>query len=168
MHAALPRSMKDDTIDALELLRTQHQEVEDLIGKIEKTEDAGKKSALFIELADNLAAHATIEEKIFYPAAREHIPETTDHVLESIEEHHVVVWMLSELNGMDPKDERFTAKVTVLMENVRHHVEEEEDEWFPQVRKAMGRKILQELGERMEAAKAEAPDDPLKLSSAIA
>src|SRR5579859_5346547 len=83
----------------------------------------------------------------------------TDHVLESIEEHHVVVWMLSELAGMDPADERFTAKVTVLIESVRHHVEEEEQDWFPEVRKAMGRKVLQRLGQEMAAAKATAPAD---------
>jgi len=76
--------------------------------------------------------------------------------------------MLSELAGMDPADERFTAKVTVLIENVRHHVEEEEQDWFPKVREAIGRKVLQELGQQMEAAKKDAPHDPLKLSSARA
>jgi hemerythrin superfamily protein len=157
-------------MDAIVLLKDDHKTVEKLFKKFEKTGDGSYKTKrkLVDQMITELTAHAYIEEKIFYPAARERVPETTDHVLESIEEHHVVVWMLSELNGMDPQDERFTAKVNVLMENVRHHVEEEEDEWFPQVRKAMGRKTLQELGERMEAAKAEAPDDPLKLSSAIA
>ena len=76
--------------------------------------------------------------------------------------------MLSELAGMDPADERFTAKVTVLIENVRHHVEEEERDWFPQVRKAMGRKVLQQLGEEMAAAKTTAPADPLSNLSAQA
>lgn len=94
------------------------------------------------------------------------MPETAEHVLESVEEHHVVMWMLSELSTVDATDERFDAKMTVLMENVRHHVEEEEQEWFPQVRAAIGRKRLQELGERMEAAKADAPTDPLRLASA--
>jgi hemerythrin-like domain-containing protein len=61
---------------------------------------------------------------------------------------------------MDPQDERFDAKVTVLQENVEHHVEEEEQEWFPEVRKEMGRKRLQELGEQMEAAKKKAPREP--------
>jgi hypothetical protein len=89
-------------------------------------------------------------------------------VLESIEEHHVVVWMLSELAGMDPADERFTAKATVLIENVRHHVKEEEQDWFPEVRKAMGRKVLQQLGEEMTAAKPDAPKDPLANLSAKA
>ena len=85
-----------------------------------------------------------------------------------VEEHHVVVWMLSELMNMDPSHERYDAKMTVLMENVRHHVEEEEQEWFPEVRKGLGRKRLQELGERMEAARSDAPSDPLSLISASA
>ncbi|MGW6978829.1 hemerythrin domain-containing protein [Streptomyces sp. NPDC054932] len=116
---------------------------------------------------DRRTHHDTwIEEKIFYPAAREAAPDTKDHVLESIEEHHVVLWMLSELKDLDPTDERFDAKMTVLMENVRHHVEEEEKEWFPEVRKAMGRNRLTELGEQMEAAKKAAPGDPLAVPSA--
>jgi hemerythrin superfamily protein len=157
-------------MDAIVLLKDDHKTVEKLFKKFEKTADGAHKTKrkLVDQIITELTTHAYIEEKIFYPTARESVPETTDHILESIEEHHVVVWMLSELAGMDPADERFTAKVTVLIENVRHHVEEEEDEWFPQVRKAMGRKTLKELGERLEAAKAEAPDDPLKLSSATA
>jgi hypothetical protein len=74
--------------------------------------------------------------------------------------------MLAELAGMDPTDERYKAKFTVLMENVRHHVKEEEDEWFPEVRKAMGRKALADLGDRMTAARSEAPRSPLELPSA--
>lgn len=93
-------------------------------------------------------------------AARAVVPDTADHVLESIEEHHVVVWMLSELAGMDPANDRYKAKVTVLIENVRHHVKEAEQDWFPQVRKGMGRKALQELGEQLVAAKADAPKTP--------
>jgi hypothetical protein len=103
---------------------------------------------------------------MFYPTARRAVPQTEEHVLESVEEHHVVMWMLSELTHTDPYDERFNAKMAVLMENVRHHVEEEEQEWSAKVRAAMGRKRLQELGEAMEAAKADAPSDPMQLASA--
>ena len=113
-----------------------------------------------------LTAHAFIEETIFYPAARDGVPETTDHVLESVEEHHVVAWLLSELKNLDPSDETFDAKVTVLIENVEHHADEEENEWFPEVRKALGRNRLVELGERMQAARPKAPADPLSLMSA--
>src|SRR6185437_6384755 len=74
--------------------------------------------------------------------------------------HHIVKWVLSELESMTPGDERFDAKVTVLIENVRHHVEEEEQEFFPMVRSELGRKALGDLGEAMAAAKKVAPTNP--------
>ncbi|GII80053.1 hemerythrin [Sphaerisporangium rufum] len=155
-------------MDAIVLLKEDHKTVEKLFKEFEKAEDASpkEKQKIVQKIAHELTAHAYIEEEIFYPAARAEVPETDDHVLESVEEHHVVVWLLSELDKLDPADERYDAKVTVLIENVRHHVEEEEQEWFPKVRSALGRNKLQELGERMEKAKADAPADPLKLLSA--
>ncbi|MET9694180.1 hemerythrin domain-containing protein [Streptomyces sp. NPDC006514] len=117
-------------------------------------------------MIEELTTHTWIERKTFCPAAGGADPGTKDHALESIEEHHVLLWMLSELKGLDPSDERFDAKMSVLMANVRHHVEEEEKEWFPEVRKAIGRNRLTELGEQMEAAKKKAPADPLTVPSA--
>ncbi len=163
-------------MDAIVLLKNDHKTVEKLFKQFEKTlkkgdqspADLKAKSALVAEIIQELTTHTFIEETIFYPAAREAAPDTGDHVLESFEEHHVVVWMLSELGGLDPADETYDAKMRVLMENVRHHVEEEEQEWFPKVRAEMGRKVLQELGQQMEAAKKDAPSDPLKVRSARA
>lgn len=156
--------------DAIVLLKNDHKTVEKLFKEFEKADDEAydEKRRIADSIIEELTVHAYIEEEIFYPAAREAVPETKDHVLESVEEHHVVVWMLSELLGMDPKEETFDAKVTVLTENVRHHVEEEEDEWFPEVRSAMGRKRLQELGQRMIDARPDAPKNPLELKSAHA
>ena len=88
------------------------------------------------------------------------MPDIEDHVLQSLEEHHVAKWVASEVDGMKPDEERFRAKVTVLIESVRHHVEEEETELFPQVRQALGRKALAELGSTMEQAKKFAPIRP--------
>ncbi|MCX5613391.1 hemerythrin domain-containing protein [Streptomyces sp. NBC_00047] len=155
-------------MDAIVLLRDDHKTVEKMFKRFEKTgdEDVAERQSIVDEVIEELTVHAWIEERIFYPAAREAAPETTDHILESIEEHHAVVWMLSELRNMDPADERFKAKMSVLMENVRHHVEEEEQEWFPDVRKAMGRKRLTELGDQLEAEKNKAPRDPLAVPSA--
>lgn len=154
--------------DAIVLLKADHKVVEGLFKQFEKAGDAAyaKKRKIADEVIKELTTHAHIEETIFYPAARKAAPDTAEHVLESVEEHHVVAWMLSELRDIDARDERFGAKMMVLMENVRHHVEEEEKEWFPQVRKAMSRARLRELGERMQAAKADAPADPLALPSA--
>lgn len=157
-------------MDAIVLLKNDHKTVEGLFKQFEKAGDNAHaaKQKIVDEIIVELTTHAFIEETIFYPAARAAAPDTTDHVLESIEEHHVVVWMMAELLKLDPTDERYDAKATVLIENVRHHVEEEEHEWFPLVRKAMGRKQLVDLGDRMVAAKPDAPRDPLQLSSATA
>jgi hemerythrin superfamily protein len=157
-------------VDAIVLLKNDHKTVEKLFKQFEKADDdeLDEKRQIADQVIKELTTHAFIEEQIFYPEGRSAAPETEDQVLESVEEHHVVVWMLSELADTEPSDERFDAKMTVLMENVRHHVEEEEKDWFPEVRKAMGRKRLQELGERLEQAKSEAPTDPLKLRSARA
>lgn len=156
-------------MDGIVLLKDDHKTVEGLFKQFEKgkgSATAATKRKIVNQIIAELTTHAFIEETIFYPAARREVPETTDHVLESVEEHHVVVWLLSELQHLNPSDETFDAKVTVLIENVRHHVEEEEKEWFPQVRKALGRKRLVELGEQMRAAKPKAPTDPLLVKSA--
>jgi hemerythrin superfamily protein len=155
-------------MDAIVLLKDDHKTVERLFKDFERAGERAYKTKRTIadKVIKELTVHTWIEEKIFYPAAREAVPQTTDHVLESVEEHHVVLWMLSELAQLDPKDERFDAKMTVLMENVRHHVEEEEKEWFPQVRSALGRNRLVEIGEQLAAAKPTAPSDPLQVPSA--
>ncbi|MFE2485124.1 hemerythrin domain-containing protein [Streptomyces mirabilis] len=155
-------------MDGIVLLKEDHKTVEKLFKQFEKADGGahGEKRKIADQVIEELTTHTWIEEKIFYPAAREADPDTKDDVLESVEEHHVALWMLSELKDLDPADERFDAKMTVLMENVRHHVEEEEKEWFPNVRKAMGRNRLTELGEQMEAAKKTAPGEPLAVPSA--
>jgi hemerythrin superfamily protein len=155
-------------VDAIVLLKADHKTVEKLFRQFEKAADDAyaEKRTLVDQMIAELTTHAYIEEQIFYPEARTAVPETEDHVLESVEEHHIVAWVMSELVDLSPEDERFDAKVSVLMENVRHHVEEEEQEWFPEVRKGLGRRRLQEIGERLEAAKSDAPSDPLKLRSA--
>ncbi|MCY0932248.1 hemerythrin domain-containing protein [Streptomyces sp. H27-H1] len=155
-------------MDGIVLLKEDHKTVEKLFKRFEKAGDnaPAEKRKIADQVIEELTTHTWIEEKIFYPAAREAAPDTKDHVLESVEEHHVVLWMLSELKSLDASDERFDAKMTVLMENVRHHVEEEEKDWFPDVRKAMGRNRLLEIGEQMEAAKKKAPGDPLAVPSA--
>ncbi|MFD8149129.1 hemerythrin domain-containing protein [Streptomyces sp. NPDC059708] len=155
-------------MDGIVLLKEDHKTVEKLFKQFEKaSEDShAEKRKIADQVIDELTTHTWIEEEIFYPAAREAAPDTKDHVLESIEEHHVVLWMLSELRDLDAADERFDAKMTVLIEHVRHHVEEEEKEWFPDVRKAMGRNRLTELGAQMEQAKKKAPGEPLAVPSA--
>jgi hemerythrin superfamily protein len=149
-------------MEATKLLRQDHQTVEKLFKRFEQAGDRAYKSKRKIvdDVIRELSIHAAIEEQVFYPGVRAAAKKQEDLVLESLEEHHIVKWVLSELEGMDPKDERFDAKVTVLIENVRHHVKEEEQEMFPSVRKALSRKELEELGERLQQAKAAAPTRP--------
>jgi hemerythrin-like domain-containing protein len=118
------------------------------------------RADLVARIIEALSVHAAIEETVFYPAARAEVPATDDQVLEALEEHHVVKWTLSELDGLDPSDERYGAKVTVLIESVRHHVDEEEQELFPAVRKALGQQRLRELGTELVAARRSAPTRP--------
>jgi hemerythrin superfamily protein len=150
-------------MDAITSLRDDHKRVEKLFKQFEKIADGNADQAkreVVDEIIRELSVHAAIEEQVFYPAVRKEVPDVADVVLEGLEEHHVVKWTLSELDGMAPTEERFKAKVTVLIESVRHHVEEEEGEMFPKVREALGRKALQEMGETMEAARKTAPTHP--------
>jgi hemerythrin superfamily protein len=148
--------------DAIVLLKNDHRDVEKLFKQFEKLGDGAAKAKRDVvdRIIEELSTHAAIEEQHFYPTVREKAPDISDEVLEGLEEHHIVKWILSELQNMSPQAERFDAKVTVLIENVRHHVEEEEGEMFPKVREAMGRKELQALGETMEKAKAISPKRP--------
>lgn len=149
-------------MDAITLLKNDHKTVEKLFKEFEKTKESAPKARrkLVDQMIKELSVHAAIEEQVFYPAVREDVPDIEDTVLEGLEEHHIVKWTLSELMDMDPGHERFEPKVTVLMESVRHHVEEEEGEMFPEVRKALGRKRLGQIGEALEHAKENAPTDP--------
>jgi len=149
-------------MDAITLLKSDHRTVEDLFKKFEKAGDSAHKTKakLVEKMIHELAVHAAIEEMAFYPFVKGLNEDVTSDVLESLEEHHVVKWLLSELEGMDPKAERFDAKVTVLIENVRHHVKEEESEMFPAIRKAASRSDLVELGDVLVQAKKVAPTRP--------
>lgn len=149
-------------MDAITLLKDDHHTVEQLFKRFEQAGERAhvQKRQIVDRIIEELSVHAAIEEQVFYPVARAAVPETETITLESLEEHHVVKWLLSELVDMDPKHERFDAKVTVLMENVRHHVEEEESDFFPKVRKQLGRNELAELGETLADAKRSAPTKP--------
>ncbi|MEW6473284.1 MAG: hemerythrin domain-containing protein [Actinomycetota bacterium] len=151
-------------MNAITLLKNDHKTVEELFKRFEKLGPRAVKSKQDIveRIVRELSIHAAIEEMFFYPAVRDAAEqaETSDMVLESLEEHHIVKWVLSELEKMPADHERFDAKVTVLIENVRHHVKEEEQELFPQVSKLMGRAALDELGDAMARAKKTVPTRP--------
>jgi len=151
-------------MDAIALLKKDHREVEQLFKKFQSAgERAGKqKQKLVQQMIEALSKHAVIEESLFYPACRVALKDIDEEeqVLESLEEHHVVKWLLSELDGMKPSEERFEAKVTVLIENVKHHVKEEERELFPKIKKLMAKEQLQAIGVAMAQLKRTAPTKP--------
>ena len=149
-------------MNAITVLENDHKKVEGLFAKFEKLTPRALKTMrdLNEQIIHELAVHAAIEEQVFYPAVRASVPEADFNVLESLEEHHIVKWTLSELDGMDPSHERFRAKMTVLIESVRHHVEEEEGELFPKVRRALSADVLAEIGDAMESARELAPTRP--------
>ena len=153
--------------DAIVMLKNDHKEILRAFRNFENAGDGALKTKgkLVDKIIELLTVHTYIENEVMYPRVRELVPALEDDVLESYEEHHVADVLVMELSAMQPTDERFTAKTTVLIENVRHHIEEEETEWFPQVREALGRKPLQELGADMAAARKKAPRKPSQPSA---
>jgi hemerythrin-like domain-containing protein len=143
-------------MNAFTLLKADHKKVADLLEQIDSTTERGIKTRedLFKKLKNDLDVHTRIEETIFYPALEEE-EETRNITLEAFEEHRLVKQLLSELESMDKGDEQWTAKFTVLKENIEHHVEEEEHEMFKKARKVLSEEDLQTLGSRLEKAKQE-------------
>lgn len=147
-------------MNALTLLKQDHGNVEELFRRFETAgpEDVEELARVRDLVIEHLSRHAVVEEQVFYPAIRAKLgDENAFTVLEGLEEHHVVKATLSELEKLAPTHERFRAKFTVLIESVRHHVEEEENDMFPQVRDAFTVEELNTMGEQMEAAKKIAP-----------
>jgi hemerythrin-like domain-containing protein len=153
--------------DAIVMLKNDHKEILGVFKDFEKAGDGALKTKgrLVDRMIELLTVHTYVENEVMYPRVRELVPDLEDDVLESYEEHHVADVLVTELSVMKPEDERFTAKTTVLIENVRHHIEEEETEWFPQVRAALGRRTLQELGAEMVEARKKAPRRPSQPSA---
>jgi hemerythrin superfamily protein len=140
-------------MDALELLTQDHKKVKELFTSAKNTEDKKELKQLFKEIKSELETHTRIEESSFFPAMPEH-EELKDMVSESLEEHRQVKTILRELSRATPGTEKFKAKLKVLIDDVKHHAEEEEEgKMFPQVREVVESADLEELGAEMETAK---------------
>ena len=146
--------------DAIAVLKEDHREVEKLFKQFEKASGLQNKRRIVESITAALAQHTAIEEQVVYPWAREYIENEDDTVLEAFEEHRVAKWLLSELAATAPDDERYEPRVTVLIELVRHHVKEEESEFFPDLRTVATRGELLEIGDELRAAKRRAPKTP--------
>ena len=139
------------SVSALALLEEDHQEVDGFFDEYETLEDADEKERIALKICLALTIHAQIEEEIFYPAVREAI-EKAELIDEAIVEHASAKQLIAEIEEMDANDELYDAKVKVLGEQVRHHVEEEEDELFPEVESS--ELDLEALGTKMAERKA--------------
>ena len=153
--------------DAIVILKDDHKQIRKLFTQFQRAGDNAYKTKESIaeRILEALTVHTYIENEAMYPETRKLLPDLEDDVLESYEEHHVADVLCMELATMKPSDERFDAKMSVLIENVTHHMEEEEQEWFPQVRAGLGRKKLAEIGERMLELKKKAPRKPTQPSA---
>jgi len=142
-------------MNAIELLKADHEVVAALFAKV-KSGKASEYPTIFKKIKAELDAHTHIEETIFYPKLKaEGKSELTDITLEGIEEHHQVKMFLKELAGLSGSSEKFEPKLTVLIEDVEHHVKEEEETMFPLVKKSFSTAALDDLGDLMEKAKKE-------------
>ena len=138
-------------MNAIELLKQDHDKVDRLFQKVKGSED-DKHPELFEQIKKELEVHTHIEETIFYPKMREE-DELKDIILEGIEEHHQAKMFLRELSKLADDSEKFEPKLKVLMEDVEHHVMEEEGEMFPKIEKIFDEATLEELGKQMEEEK---------------
>jgi len=133
-------------MDATKLLEKQHRKTEAVLKKLER--GSSEAADLVVQLANDLAAHMTIEQEIFYPAVQ---AVDRDLISESFEEHALAEVSLKRLLATDPEAEEFKARVVALKELIQHHVKEEEEELFPKVKKALGDDRLSKLGKEMKA-----------------
>jgi hypothetical protein len=143
-------------VDVLRLLKDDHDEVRKPLDELDSTTERGVKTReeLYSKLTTKLQAHEAIEEEILYPALKEH-PKAKDLVLEAYEEHHVVDMVAEEIDGLPFDDETWGAKLTVMKENLEHHIEEEETDMFDQCRTVFDKDELEDLGTRMQERKEE-------------
>jgi hemerythrin superfamily protein len=153
--------------DAIVILKEDHKKMRKLFTQFQNAGEhaTARKGDIVKDIIEALTVHTYIENEVMYPEVRKLLPDLEDDVLESYEEHHVADVLCAELHAMKPDDERFDAKTTVLIENVTHHVEEEEQDWFPKVREGLGRKQLQEIGARMIELRDKAPRTPVQPSA---
>lgn len=153
--------------DAIVVLKEDHKRIKSLFRQFDASsgDSPAARRTLVDQMIQELTVHTYLENEVMYPKVRELVPSLAPDVLESYEEHHVADVLVMELMALEPTDERFEAKTTVLIENVSHHIDEEENDWFPKVREALGRKQLTEIGERMQELRKNAPRHPAQPSA---
>ncbi|PZG02611.1 hemerythrin domain-containing protein [Micromonospora deserti] len=147
--------------DAIDLLIEDHRKIRGLFKEFQDAgADANRKGQIVDQILEALTVHTYVENECMYPETRRLCPDLNEAVLESYEEHHVADVLGFELAMMSPDDEHFEAKTMVLIEAVNHHIQEEENEWFPKVRAGLSRDQLQGLGAKLAELMKKAPRKP--------
>jgi hemerythrin superfamily protein len=153
--------------DAIVLLKEDHKAIRGLFRTFQQTDEGAstRQGQIVDRILEALTVHTFLENEVMYPRVRELLPDLGEDVLESYEEHHVADVLCSELAALSPDSDRFHAKTVVLIESVTHHMDEEEQGWFPKVRDGLGRRKLQQLGAEMIELKKTAPRSPAQPSA---
>src|ERR1700730_13868203 len=153
--------------DAIVILKADHNEIRNLCRKFQAAggKAVKKKETIVGQIIKLLTVHTYIENEVMYPEVCALLPDLKVDVLEAYADHPVADVLCMELAGMPGGAERFDAKATVLIENVTHHIDEEEQDWFPKVRAGLRRKQLQQLGSKLEQARKKAPRSPAQPSA---
>ncbi len=159
----MSQEMVGATGDALQMLVHDHRRVDQLYERLRSAGAAGRaddQKQIAEEIIAELSVHATVEEQVLYPASRDALAEGDSLVDESLHEHQEMKEILADLDGAAPDDPGFSENFEKLMGELRHHVEEEENELFPQLRSALGEHRLMEMGQQLAEAKRRAPTRP--------
>ncbi|WP_337175880.1 hemerythrin domain-containing protein [Paludisphaera sp.] len=146
--------------DVADILTVDHREMMELIDQIKRTTDAGERRDLADALIAEVMRHAVAEEMYVYPAVEEHVPDGAQHVRDDKQEHAQVVLVMKQMEDVEASDPVFMERVEDLERLLRHHIDDEESEQFPELRAHIPREKLVEMGEKVEAAKKLAPTRP--------
>jgi hemerythrin superfamily protein len=138
-------------MDVLDLLIADHNRVRGLIARYHDAGSDAEKSGLATKIIEELQVHMAAEEKVFYQSVKDRSEEIGDDVDEGYQEHHVAQVLIGEIEALDPGSDQWVAKMTVLIESVEHHVDEEEEELFPSVRSQSTTEWRNQLGDRLGA-----------------
>ena len=151
------------SLDAIVLLESDHREIKTAFRRFHEASGgtSAERGAVARNIIELLTVHTYVENEVMYPEIQGLLPELREEILESHEEHHVADLLTMELAALRHDADRFTAKATVLIENVTHHIDEEEERWFPTVRERLSRKQIAEIGQRLLEAREKAPRGPI-------
>jgi len=148
------------SMDVVDILTTDHQEMVSLIAQIESTSDPGQRRDLADTVIAEVMRHAVAEEMFVYPAVEEHVPNGTKEVEHDKNEHDEIVRLMKQVEDVDAADPEFMELIRELEAKLRHHAKDEESEQFPQLRAHIPAEKLVDLGEKVENAKKLAPTRP--------